>query len=139
MNQLLVSNMRETGMQPQGAHLRELLSKKQMGRKLLLQERHRILCIHVVMCGGVMPPLHVLLHVWSDDPLDIAGFCICICICRLGFGLAWLGIVYSNIQSSPYFDPTHTRTGWIGQPPILNRHEVVTIDGDVDILGQATP
>ena len=42
-------------------------------------------------------------------------------------------------QSSPYFDPTHTRTGWIGQPPILNRHEVVTIDGDVDTLGQATP
>ena len=45
----------------------------------------------------------------------------------------------SYIQSIPYFDPTHTRTGWIGQPPILNRHEVVTIDGDVDILGQATP
>ena len=44
-----------------------------------------------------------------------------------------------HIQSSPYFDPTHTRTGWIGQPPILNRHEVVTIDGDVDTLGQATP
>ena len=43
------------------------------------------------------------------------------------------------IQSSPYFDPTHTRTGWMGQPPILNRHEVVTIDGDVDTLGQATP
>ncbi len=42
-------------------------------------------------------------------------------------------------QSSPYFDPTHTRTGWIGQPPILSRHEVVTIDGDVDTLGQATP
>ena len=21
---------------------------------------------------------------------------------------------------SPYFDPTHTRTGWIGQPPILD-------------------
>ena len=30
------------------------------------------------------------------------------------------------IQSSPYFDPTHTRTGWIGQPPILDRLEVVT-------------
>ena len=44
-----------------------------------------------------------------------------------------------NIQSSPYFDPTHTRTGWIGQPPILNRHEVVTIDGDVVTLRQATP
>ena len=43
------------------------------------------------------------------------------------------------VQSSPYFDPTHTRTGWIGQPPILNRHGVVTIDGDVDTLGQATP
>ena len=24
-----------------------------------------------------------------------------------------------------YFDPTYTRTGWIGQPPILDRHEVV--------------
>ena len=44
-----------------------------------------------------------------------------------------------TIQSSPYFDPTHTRTGWIGQPPILDRLEVVTIDGDVDTLGQATP
>ena len=43
------------------------------------------------------------------------------------------------IQSSPYFYPTYTRTGWIGQPPILNRHEVVTIDGDVDMLRQATP
>ena len=32
-----------------------------------------------------------------------------------------------------------SRTGWIGQPPILNRHEVVTIDGDVETLGQATP
>ena len=40
---------------------------------------------------------------------------------------------------APNFDPTYTRTGWIGQPPILNRHEVVTIDGDVDTLGQATP
>ena len=46
----------------------------------------------------------------------------------------------ANIHTtSPYFDPTHTRTGWIGQPPILNRHEVVTIGGDVDTLGQATP
>ena len=44
-----------------------------------------------------------------------------------------------DIQVSPYFDPTHTRTGWIGQPPILNRHEVVTDNGDVDTLGQATP
>ena len=44
-----------------------------------------------------------------------------------------------NIQSSPYFDPTHTRTGWIGQPPILDRLEVVTDNGDVDTLGQATP
>ena len=42
-------------------------------------------------------------------------------------------------QSSPYFDPTHTRTGWIGQPPILDRLEVVTDNGDVDTLGQATP
>ena len=45
----------------------------------------------------------------------------------------------SYIQSSPYFDPTHTRTGWIGQPPILDRLEVVTDNGDVDTLGQATP
>ena len=52
--------------------------------------------------------------------------CRCACACN-------------TIQSSPYFDPTYTRTGWIGQPPILNRHEVVTIDGDVDTLGQATP
>ena len=44
-----------------------------------------------------------------------------------------------HIQSSPYFDPTHTRTGWIGQPPILDRLEVVTDNGDVDTLGQATP
>ena len=29
-------------------------------------------------------------------------------------------------QISPYFDPTYTRTGWIGQPPVLDRHEVVT-------------
>ena len=43
------------------------------------------------------------------------------------------------IQVSPYFDPTYTRTGWIGQPPVLDRHEVVTIDGDVDTLRQATP
>ena len=42
-------------------------------------------------------------------------------------------------QISPYFNPTYTRTGWIGQPPVLDRHEVVTIDGDVDTLGQATP
>ena len=45
----------------------------------------------------------------------------------------------SYIQSSPYFDPTHTRTGGIGQPPILDRLEVVTDNGDVDTLGQATP
>ena len=43
------------------------------------------------------------------------------------------------IQVSPYFDPTYTRTGWIGQPPILDRLEVVTDNGDVDTLGQATP
>ena len=42
-------------------------------------------------------------------------------------------------QQIPYFNPTYTRTGWIGQPPILDRHEVVTIDGDVVILRQATP
>ena len=57
---------------------------------------------------------------------------------RPHYGLHHAFVTY-NIQSSPYFDPTHTRTGWIGQPPILNRHEVVTIDGDVDTLGQATP
>ena len=47
--------------------------------------------------------------------------------------------VASKQQISPYFDPTHTRTGWIGQPPILDRLEVVTDNGDVDTLGQATP
>ena len=47
--------------------------------------------------------------------------------------------VHTYIQSSPYFDPPHTRTGWIGQPPILDRLEVVTDNGDVDTLGQATP
>ena len=30
---------------------------------------------------------------------------------------------------------THTRTGWIGQPPVLDRHEVVTIGGDVVFAG----
>ena len=30
-------------------------------------------------------------------------------------------------QVSPYFDPTYTRTGWIGQPPVLDRHEVVLL------------
>ena len=42
-------------------------------------------------------------------------------------------------QISHYFNPTYTRTGWIGQPPVLDRHEVVTIDGDVVTLRQATP
>ena len=47
-------------------------------------------------------------------------------------------------QISPYFNPTYTshmytRTGWIGQPPVLDRYEVVTIDGDVATLRQATP
>ena len=42
-------------------------------------------------------------------------------------------------QISPYFDPTYTRTGWIGQPPVLDRHEVVTDNGEVDTLRQATP
>ena len=42
-------------------------------------------------------------------------------------------------QISPYFNPTYTRTGWIGQPPVLDRHEVVTDNGDVDTLRQATP
>ena len=50
-----------------------------------------------------------------------------------------LAYIHTYIQSSPYFDPTHTRTGWIGQPPILDRLEVVTDNGDVDTLGQATP
>ena len=44
-----------------------------------------------------------------------------------------------NNKLGPYFNPTYTRTGWIGQPPVLDRHEVVTIDGDVDTLRQATP
>ena len=38
-----------------------------------------------------------------------------------------------------YGNPTSTRTVWIGQPPVLDRHEVVTDNGDVDTLGQATP
>ena len=42
-------------------------------------------------------------------------------------------------KSSPYFNLTYTRTGWIGQPPVLDRHEVVTDNGDVDTLRQATP
>ena len=42
-------------------------------------------------------------------------------------------------QISPYFNPTYTRTGWIGQPPVLDRYEVVTDNGDVDTLRQATP
>ena len=50
-----------------------------------------------------------------------------------------LTTTYIHIQVSPYFDPTYTRTGWIGQPPVLDRHEVVTIDGDVVTLRQATP
>ena len=50
--------------------------------------------------------------------------------------LAYCGHTYNLV---PYFDPTHTRTGWIGQPPILDRLEVVTDNGDVDTLGQATP
>ena len=45
----------------------------------------------------------------------------------------------NNNKLGPYFNPTYTRTGWIGQPPVLDRHEVVTIDGDVDTLRQATP
>ena len=42
-------------------------------------------------------------------------------------------------QISPYFNPAYTRTGWIGQPPVLDRHEVVTDNGDVVTLRQATP
>ena len=66
--------------------------------------------------------------------------------CEIGIGtggggacLKPSGALAAYIQSSPYFDPTHTRTGWIGQPPILDRLEVVTDNGDVDTLGQATP
>ena len=69
---------------------------------------------------------------------------MCLCVLRESAALlrdlyAVYAVYILYIQSSPYFDPTHTRTGWIGQPPILDRHEVVTIDGDVDTLGQATP
>ncbi len=45
--------------------------------------------------------------------------------------------IYNKL--GPYFNPTYTRTGWIGQPPVLDRHEVVTIGGDVVTLRQATP
>ena len=49
-------------------------------------------------------------------------------------------LAYIIIQVSPYFDPIYTRTGWIGQPPVLDRHdEVVTDNGDVVTLRQATP
>ena len=53
--------------------------------------------------------------------------------------LMFTDAVYDQQQISPYFDPTYTRTGWIGQPPVLDRHEVVTDNGDVDTLRQATP
>ena len=42
-------------------------------------------------------------------------------------------------QQGPYFDPTYTRTGWIGQPPVLDRHEVVTIDGELLCPGYGAP
>ena len=45
----------------------------------------------------------------------------------------------NNNKLVAYFNPTYTRTGWIGQPPVLDRHEVVTVDGDVVTLRQATP
>ena len=48
-------------------------------------------------------------------------------------------LYHTYIQSSPYFDPTHTPTGGIGQPPILDRLAVVTGYGDLDTLRQATP
>ena len=35
--------------------------------------------------------------------------------------------VNNNNKFSPYFNPTYTRTGWIGQPPVLDRHEVVVV------------
>ena len=44
------------------------------------------------------------------------------------------GLVQQQQQISPYFNPTYTRTGWIGQPPVLDRHEAVTIGGDVVTL-----
>ena len=54
-----------------------------------------------------------------------------------------LGVINIQKQLSPYFNPTYTRTGWIdrwiGQPPVLDRHEVVTDNGEVDTLRQATP
>ena len=54
-------------------------------------------------------------------------------------GLLLLLSTTQQQQISPYFDPTYTRTGWIGQPPVLDRHEVVTDNGEVDTLRQATP
>ena len=56
-------------------------------------------------------------------------------------GSAWVGqeAGQQRPQIIPYFNPTYTRTGWIGQPPVLDRHEVVTDNGDVDTLRQATP
>ena len=62
--------------------------------------------------------------------LLVSGF-VCVCVVVV--------CVCTYIQVSPYFDPTYTRTGWIGQPPVLDRHEVVTDNGDVDTLRQATP
>ena len=54
--------------------------------------------------------------------------------------VAPVGSVNKFNKLGPYFNPTYTsRTGWIGQPPVLDRHEVVTDNGDVDTLRQATP
>ena len=62
-------------------------------------------------------------------------------VARSKSGVSGRNIMYfiRGVSDHPNFDPTHSRTGWIGQPPILDRLEVVTIDGDVDTLGQATP
>ena len=56
-----------------------------------------------------------------------------------GVGRRSTSVLHLNNKLGPYFNPTYTRTGWIGQPPVLDRHEVVTIDGDVVTLRQATP
>ena len=59
-------------------------------------------------------------------------------ICMHKWGSCVRGLIDNN-KLGPYFNPTYTRTGWIGQPPVLDRHEVVTDNGDVDTLRQATP
>ena len=58
---------------------------------------------------------------------------------QLGSTTAQAVAATNNNKLVLYFNPTYTRTGWIGQPPVLDRHEVVTIDGEVVTLRQATP